>query len=71
MKPFAFASSAYESSLLAIKILSLGIPESLRFWACAAPWFPNLIGISQSGKPVGKTPIQKYLPKENYLLANK
>ena len=46
MKPLVLASSAYESSLLAIKIFSLGIPESLKFWACAAPWFPNLIRVS-------------------------
>jgi len=45
--PFDFATSAYESFLLAMRILSLGIPLSLRFWACAEPWFPNLKGFSR------------------------
>lgn len=62
MKPLDLASSAYESSLLAIKILSLGIPESLKFWACAAPWFPNLY--QDQLYLIG---CRKSLPKDNYL----
>ena len=42
MNPFALALSAYESTRLAIRICSFGIPESRKFCACADPWLPKL-----------------------------